>query len=345
MKTRLLLLTVLALPASSALAQDASEGAPIPPAQAAPVAAPPAQAPAPEPAAPAAPAPAPARRLTRTEQAPRPLLNQPAPAPAAPVPPPSEQRAAPAPAPPAQTVQTTDAAPAPPPPPYVSRPSRTYRLPSPRLIAIDRKRPRRYGDAGAAFTLGVGASVLFRGHGAYDAFTASTASSALDVFASYDVWSASRVIVAAGLSVRSERLGRDDDLSLRQNALQAELSARYALLRWLSPHLRIGVGAILTRYEYEDQLASLTYEDRDAGVVATVGAGFTLRTPARLFESAAGRLSSLAFGLLFEGGYSYASDATLELDAGDAEVTRASLSLGSLPRAAPYLRVSAVLRF
>ncbi|MDB4976071.1 MAG: hypothetical protein JWN48_4412, partial [Myxococcaceae bacterium] len=53
----------------------------------------------------------------------------------------------------------------------------------------------------------------------------------------------------------------------------------------------------------------------------------------------------LSVGLLVEGGYTLAKDAKLELKpTHPGEVARATFSLGSLDRSAPYLRIMGVIR-
>jgi len=87
--------------------------------------------------------------------------------------------------------------------------------------------------------------------------------------------------------------------------------------------------------------------DRDTHLIGQLGAGLTLRTPARLLETHRGRLSSLSLGVLIDGGYTFAKAATLaaELEGGSSDIERTSFDLGSLRRSGGYLRTMAVMRF
>jgi hypothetical protein len=221
------------------------------------------------------------------------------------------------------------------------------RLASPRLYPIRPRPARRYGDAGAPFAFGVGASFVFRDDVGYELFTERSRSGALDLFGSYDIWAPTAAIVmAAGLNFRSELHDGADNFSIAHNSLQAELNARFVAARWLAPHLRIAAGFVATRFSANDPQNGLDYEDVDRGFAGSLGAGFTLRTPARLFETYGGRLSSLAFGVLFEGGYTMANAASLRAKpTSRSEIERATFSVGELERGGPYFRVLAVIRF
>ena len=231
----------------------------------------------------------------------------------------------------------------PPPGRYGPPPTVRYRLPPPILRPIE---PRRYGDAGAPFALGVGGSLLWRNEHAYRVLSDHTNNGALDVFATYDLWSTPHgLVMALGASLRSEARVGDRDYDLHNNAVQAEALTRYGVTSWLWPHVRLAVGAVTTRFTQHDRVADIVYEDRSNSVVGTFGAGFTLRTPTRLFETHRGRLASLSLGVLVEGGYTVAKPASLDLTpTKPGEVTRATFSLGQIDRSAPYLRIMAVVR-
>lgn len=251
----------------------------------------------------------------------------------------SEAAAPPAVAPPA-TYGTWD--PVGPPP----RPLTAYRLAPPRLAPVP---PRRHGKAGGPFALGVGGSMLWRTDRAYRVVAAVKRAGALELQASYDVWTPFRnTIVAAGLSVRFEEHGDDGalDLMLSHATVQADLLARYGALPWLWPHVWLALGLVTTRADAHDELARVRLRGRDNGLAGTLGAGFTLRTPTRLFETRGGRLASLSLGVLFEGGYTLAQAADLTLaPTGSSDVRRARTALGTIERSAPYVRIAAVVRF
>ena len=208
--------------------------------------------------------------------------------------------------------------------------------------------PRRHGDAGAPFALGIGPGFVWRGESGHDVFTARAYTPGLELFASYDVWRpAPKLKVAAGLGLRSERIGDDAAFALFHHAVQAELTARLGATRWLWPQLRLALGAVTTRFRLTDLPADdLSYGGRDTHVTGQAGAGVTLAAPARTFETRRGRLSSLSLGLLIDGGYTFAKAATLEAEpTSDADVARASFGVGSLRRSGGYLRTLAIVRF
>ena len=239
-----------------------------------------------------------------------------------------------------------------PPPEYGTQPRPLapgeVRLASPRLYPIRRPRPpRRYGDAGAPFAFGVGASSIWRNDRGYELFSEHARSTGVELFASYDVWAPGRVVVlAAGLSFRSEQHDAAEELTIAHNSLQADLTARFQATRWLWPHVRVGAGFIATRFDARDRGSDIAYEDRDRGFLGSVGGGFTLRTPSRLFETHRGRLSSLSFGVLLEGGYAFAQPASLVAKpTGTSEIDRMAFSAGELDRGGPYMRILFVVRF
>lgn len=233
------------------------------------------------------------------------------------------------------------------PPPAVS--PATYALPPPILHPIQPPPRRKYGDAGAPIAVGVGGSVLWRRDHGYDVFRDGSHNGALELTASYDVWTPfPRTIVAAGLSFRLEPLVDDGplDLRLQHRTVQAELSARYGATRWLWPHLRAAVGLVGSQLRAHDEAADIRFSDRDLDVASTFGAGFTVRTPARTFETFHGHLSSLSLGVLVEAGYTLAKASTLDAKPTESgEIARARFSVGSLARSAPYLRIMGVVRF
>ena len=360
---RLLILTVLGLASSHALAQAPTpQPGPVAPARpvappngvligptrqaqiiAPPYVPPPASAPVVE----AQPAPAQAQPVPATAQPspipaqpdpaqlpPAPVQAQPVPAQAQPYPVPDQPRAIH----PRSRGQTRL-----PPPVLYSPPRARYRLPPPRVFGIE---PRRHGNANAPFALGVGGSLLWRDDRAQHLLSDHNRIGAFELFATYDVWTPARsLVVAAGASLRSEAKLGSEDYDLHDNTVQAELQTRFGVSRWLWPHIRLGVGGTVTRFTAHDRVADITYRDQSGTVVGTFGAGFTLRTPARAFETHRGRLASLSLGLLVEGGYSVAKAADIDLKpTHSGDVARTSFSLGSIDRSAPYLRLMGVIR-
>jgi len=231
---------------------------------------------------------------------------------------------------------------------------RQVRFASPRLYPISPRPippraprgPRRYGNAGAPFAFGIGVGAIFRDDVGYELFSERDASTGLELFASHDIWApGSRAIVSAGIDYRNERHEGADDIGVAHNTLQAELNARFIATSWLLPHVRLAAGFVATRFDADDELAAIHFEDHDLGFVGTLGAGFTLRTPPRSFETYRGRLASLSLGLLLEGGYTLASPASLRAKpTGSSDVERVSFSLGELDRGGPYFRTMLVVR-
>jgi hypothetical protein len=211
--------------------------------------------------------------------------------------------------------------------PYPPAPVARGRLPPPRLYAVSPRPPppppKLYGPEGAPFSVGIGASFVYRDDVGYRRLGAKSPQSELDLFASCE----------------------SDMVVVTSHAVSAELIARFKA-NWLAPHLRAGVGMVTSRLQLEDASAALRLEDREHGALGVLGGGLTLRTPSRLFESRAGRLSSLSLGLLFEGGYLIAAAASYQgKPQGGSEVPQQTLSLGSLDQAGGYLRLLGVVRF
>jgi hypothetical protein len=205
--------------------------------------------------------------------------------------------------------------------------------------------PRIHGDAGAPFALGVGGAWVWR-HEDHARFGNEASVGAVDVFASYDLWAPSRVFVlAGGLDFRHDRRARTSLAELKDNLLTADLTARVRAASWLWPQLRAGVGLAVTHVGLNDRQASIELDDRDVGVAGSFGAGFTVRTPTRALETRRGKLASLSLGVLVEGGYTVAPDATLTPSGRGGDVRRASLPSFHAERSAAYLRILAVTRF
>ncbi len=180
----------------------------------------------------------------------------------------------------------------------------------------------------------------------HERFGADNPGGGVNVFASYDVFAASSLIVAAGLDYRHDARSRTSLAELKDNLLTADLTARLRLASWLWPHVRAGVGLAVTHVALHDRAASIKFDDRDVGVAGSFGAGFTLRTPKRLFETHRGNLASLSFGVLLEGGYTLAQDATLTPSPSrGADVRRVSSASFTAERSAAYLRILGVVRF
>jgi hypothetical protein len=92
-----------------------------------------------------------------------------------------------------------------------------------------------------------------------------------------------------------------------------------------------------------------TFEDSGFAPFGSLGLGFTLRTPTRMFETHRGQLASLSLGLMVEAGYTLSAPLALSLHDDDAEddgdIALTDAELGELQRSGPYLRFSLVTRF
>jgi hypothetical protein len=225
-----------------------------------------------------------------------------------------------------------------------------YRLPRPRLDPLDfkpAKPPRRHGDAGAPFAVGIGGGMRFRNGSGYRKLGDADRQSEFDLFGSYDVYQPMpRIVFAVGLNYRYGHVGDSDLLVVKSHTAQAELNVRYTLTTWLFPHVRGGVGVITSVADFSDAAGSFSASDRSTGATGSLGGGFTLRTPRRLFETRGGHLASLSIGLLVEAGYVFAPTADYTLrPKSNADVEQSSISLGKLEQGGAYLRFLAVVRF
>jgi hypothetical protein len=231
------------------------------------------------------------------------------------------------------------------PPPVYAPVPRQIRLLPPRLTPI--QPPRRHGDAGGPWALGMAVDVSWRDDPGYHYVTRHRASGEFELFASHDVLEIGRpLVVSAGLSYRHFGSKAQSDLSLDQHALQGDLVARVTAASWLFPHVRASFGVVTSKLELDSDQHDISLTVHDTNWLATFGGGATLRTPARLFESRRGKLASLSFGIILEGGYVLAPAADFHQRGSHGEgIARAPLSLGLLDRKAPYLRIGMVTRF
>jgi hypothetical protein len=208
-------------------------------------------------------------------------------------------------------------------------------------------RKRRYGNAGAPFTIAVGGALRFRSDRGYRQLHAQGLQREFDVSASYDVFQpVRRVVIAAGLDYRLGFLGDQDSFEVATHAVQADVIMRYTATTWLFPQLRAGVGAQLARAQLRDESAEFRAQDRTASAAGSVGAGVLVQTPRRLFETHNGRVSSLVLGLLVEGGYAFAREADFKLKVkSNSDLPNLPIAVGKLPLGGAYLRIAGVVRF
>jgi hypothetical protein len=221
-----------------------------------------------------------------------------------------------------------------------------YRLARPLLEPLPDP-PRKYGNAGAPFAVGLGGAIHFRGEAGYRALGANKQQGALDLFASYDVFQPVRpLVLAAGIDYRYERAGDPDSVELTQHTVHAEISARYTLTTWLFPHVRAGVGLNTAVARLDDDVGAFSADDRATSISGALGGGLTFRTPRRAFETRNGRVSSFSLGLLVEGGYLLAPAASFKLQPKrDSDIEQQAIDLGKIVRSGAYLRILGVARF
>ncbi len=212
---------------------------------------------------------------------------------------------------------------------------------------------REYGDAGAAIAVAVSLETPWNHDIGFDLFSDDDVSTRFGLWATYDLLAIhDDVFVAAGAGVDFESLDENDLLSGQLNTdLDAVIGyatavVRYVPVAWLQPHVRLSGGAerVIVKLDF----AGERFRDEGTLPFASLGAGITLRSPTRMFESRRGTFAALSFGLMIEGGYALVSPLQVTLDGeGPAErdIALEESELGELERSGPFMRVSLVARF
>jgi hypothetical protein len=139
------------------------------------------------------------------------------------------------------------------------------------------------------------------------------------------------------------------------NTFSGAAIARYALVSWIEPHVRVGfdasrASAQLSQGFTSDLSAAGTLSGSDWSSGATVGAGFRVRTQP-LLQVISGR--GIAFAAAVEGGVhagtpfdlALAPPAPSDEDVAADRIPVAGANLGELSRLYPYLRLSFALAF
>jgi hypothetical protein len=220
-----------------------------------------------------------------------------------------------------------------------------------------------HGDAGAAFAFGVSLDATFYPDASYDVYADEDVTSRFGLWVAYDV-ATLRTDTFLAIEVG---YGTESEHSFVLGGLRTELDTHMAhaaaQLRWvplavLQPHARLAAGAAFLDAQLHE--GGTRYQDGSTGLFdgelfdslispfASLGLGFTLRTPTRSFEDSNGRLASLSAGIMFEGGYTLAAPVDVALDGpgpGDQGIALREPGLGELKRSGPYLRGSVVMRF
>ena len=209
------------------------------------------------------------------------------------------------------------------------------------------------GDAGAPFGLGFTLERRWYTDAGYDVFAGDDISSRVGLWLSYDVLSLEPdVILAAELGLGTESdeshslLGGQLDSQLEAYSPHAGAQIRWVLSSWMQPHLRLNAGVTI----WETQLRVQGTEFTNDGIApfGSATAGLLLRTPTRMFENSRGRLASLGFGVLLEGGYGVEARWSMDVERpgpDDNDIELEESSLGDLGRSGPFLRASLVGRY
>ena len=151
-------------------------------------------------------------------------------------------------------------------------------------------------------------------------------------------------------SVLNAQDGANDATSnerLKTNVITLGLSARYAVLPWLSPYVRLAGGIGWDKLQVQEGSGAMN--ERETFGQGSAGAGIMFRSPGLRFWQSP---SAPFVGLLaqIEGGYTVASGSDFALQSspsgsGKATIPTTTVALGHVDRSAPYLRVMAGVGF
>jgi len=213
--------------------------------------------------------------------------------------------------------------------------------------------PVRHGDAGAAIAVGLSLELPWHTESTFDLFSDNDVGQRYGLWATYDLLALGEsAFLAAGGGFDVEQMEVDN---LFASSLDTELSAvvlygtavlRYVPVDWLQPHARLSLGGqfVRSRLSFNDG-----YYQNDGDLpFGSLGAGFTLRTPSRLFESRRGEMAALSFGIMVEGGYALVSALEMKVDGSgpdDRDIALIESDLEDLDRSGPFMRMSLVARF
>jgi hypothetical protein len=213
--------------------------------------------------------------------------------------------------------------------------------------------PVRHGDAGAALAVGLSLELPWHTESTFDLFSENDVGQRYGLWATYDLLALGEsAFLAAGAGFDVEQMEVDN---LFASSLDTELSAvvlygtavvRYVPMDWLQPHARLSLGGqfVRSRLSFGD-----AYYQNDGDLpFGSLGAGFTLRTPTRLFESRRGEMASLSFGIMVEGGYALVSALEMKVDGhgpDDRDIALIESDIEDLDRSGPFMRMSLVARF
>lgn len=219
----------------------------------------------------------------------------------------------------------------------------------------------RAGDAGEAvasaprFALAVERDTLYRMDAGYDLFTRKEGDDAPGLSLSYDLLRPGpRTTIAVSVGWNGEALsnrwGGGNRAELDVHTFQGAVAARYALLWWLEPQVRVAAGVSLAHAELGVDRDAMTLEGDARSVMGSAGAGLRLRTRSARFLALLMRASLAA-----EGGMAAGTPLALKLDPGSGRrgdsaaardrIPTTAVDLGTLGRVHPYLRFTFALHF
>jgi hypothetical protein len=216
--------------------------------------------------------------------------------------------------------------------------------------------PRPVRSAGAPIAIALVYERAWATDSGYNLFGDKNRVKQFGLWASYDIWTVSpRLILAAeggwaGWEEKSHYMDAVFQTRLSTGTFHLGANLRYAVQPWLQPHIRVAGGVSLLDVEIKstENDVETSFKDHDVSPFASIGAGFMLRTPTRLFETNSGDFASLSMGVVLEGGYTFGAPASFTLEPKEKSNERIllkSADLGKLDRSAGYLRISLVVRF
>jgi hypothetical protein len=202
-------------------------------------------------------------------------------------------------------------------------------------------------------------------------FSASAARATAGVSASYDLFHpGARTTVAVGAGWFGDHTdnswGNTNRAALDVDTFYASAVARYGVLPWLEPMVRLTAGGAWGRANlglgqgnqpfFEDDGGgstnwSLTSDRRAASFTASAGAGLRLRS--NPFRPSNTKMPFFALSATIEGGYAVATAMSFTLTTprpsddkiADDRIPGTAIALGSVDRSRPYFRVGLGLHF
>jgi hypothetical protein len=134
---------------------------------------------------------------------------------------------------------------------------------------------------------------------------------------------------------------------LETNVISLGLSARYDLLRWLTPYARLAGGVGWDKVTVGSGASSL--HDRQVFGQGSAGAGISLRSPGLRFWQSPSAPTVGVMGQI-EGGYALASGSDFSLKSSPGTSTTnpiptSPVAIGHVGRSAPYLRIALGIAF